>query len=108
MLLYRFRIWVDEKTGDMLVDDDVYRQEILDEKMNAFHQPNEVYRVVIPAESEDDPFIHVIMSDNREKIIEYVRGLSLGIEIIPKSRNITIKTNPFRVAVPKEDADVVK
>jgi hypothetical protein len=101
MLLYRFRIWKTDE--DIKLDDDVYTHEIADDKIQGFHQPNQVYRVIVPAENKSDPVLHVIFSDNKEKMIEYVRGFGMAMEIIPSNIPINIYKNPFRVAKPNEE-----
>ena len=103
MLLYRFRIW--QSYGEIQIDDDVYTQEIGDETVGGFHQPNEVYQIIVPPEKPGDPTLHLILSDNREKITEYIRGFSLGIELIPSKIPIEVTHNPFRVA---ESAEVTE
>lgn len=85
MILYRFRVWDDKFNNRLIVDDDVYEQVVRGELIENFHIPNEVYTIMIPSDSAKDPDMRIMFSDNREKIIEYVHGLQMGLGYVERA-----------------------
>ena len=82
--LYRFRIWKDSN-GFYSYDDDIYLQEVPEEMIEVFHIEDEVYTMFADTGEDVDNTsgangrILLVLSDNQEKISEYVKGIFLAV-----------------------------
>ncbi len=72
--LYRFRIWHDLDKNSFRFDKDVYTHDVPVEMLE-FHQPGIVYTIRTFDNEHANVDIILVLSDNKEKISDFVRGI---------------------------------